>query len=190
MNKKLFLIVLLALVFLLAACEENKTGGLQQEEKQTASQATLYANVQPVPYFEWSLERHIMIQIYRARNEAAATYSYVLNPYDNSIMFECASIGYPIPGGTQLTNPEQLVYEDAPGEGSVGSALPMMEPNGLYSPATAAGTYVSCVNDDGTISPVFVEWYVWTFPYPMRSVHGKLVRVPGVETSIKIETTK
>ena len=185
MFKKFALLVVVLAVFL-AACGQGNAA-INKEANQTANQLEQYSNAQPVPVFEWSLERHIVIEIYRARNEAASTFSYVLNPYDNSIMFECASIGFPIPGGTQLTNPDQLTYRRQDGEVIEGT-LPQMEPNGLYSPDTSAGTYISCVNEDGTVSPVFVEWYVWTFPYPMHSVDGKLVRVPGQQPSVSIET--
>lgn len=188
MSKKiLFLLVLIAI--LLSACGQENTGGLREEQQRTANQATQYSDSQPIPVFEWSLERQVMIELYKARNNAVGTFSYVLNPYDNSIMFECASVGYPIPGGTQLTNPQQLTWRKEHGN-YIEGVLPMMEPNGTYSPDNSANTYIMCVNDDGTISPIYVEWYVWTFPYPMHSVEGKLVRVEGAESSIKIETSK
>jgi hypothetical protein len=186
---KKVLVLLVALIVVLTACDSDNTGGLREEQKQTAQQAVQYTEDQPVPVFEWSLERHIMIEIYRARNEAAATFSYVVNPYDNSIIFECASVGYPIPGGTQLTNPDQLTWAKDKGT-YIEGVLPMMEPNGLYSPSSSANTYVLCSNDDGTVSPVYVEWYVMAFPYPMRVVDGKWERVPQVAPSISIETSK
>lgn len=180
---KKFVFLAVVLVLFLTAC--GGQNAVEQEANQTQQQLKQYAGAQPVPVFEWSLERHIMIEIYKARNEAASTYSYALNPYDNSIMWECPSVGYPIPGGTQLTNPEAQ-YSNQHGV----VTLPQMEPNGLYSPATSAGTFVSCVNDDGSVSPVYVEWYVITFPYPMENKDGKLVRVPGQTPSVSIETSQ
>jgi hypothetical protein len=47
--------------------------------------------------------------------------------------------------------------------------LPNAEPNSLYPPGDAAATLVQCVNEDGTVSPVYNEWYVLAFPYRIQS---------------------
>lgn len=186
-KKGLFLLIVLVLMLTACSGDPNVAGkGVVAEQARTRDQISQYADSQPIPSFEWSLERAIVIAVYRARNEAAATFSYGINPYNNSIIWECASVGYPIPGGTKLTNPQQIGYKSEYGV----VTLPMAEPNGLYMPESSAGTFVSCINPDGTVSPVFSEWYVMTFPYPMQVVDGKWVRVPQVQPSIVIETTR
>ncbi|HSX39251.1 MAG TPA: hypothetical protein VLI92_01535 [Candidatus Saccharimonadales bacterium] len=167
------------LVVYLVACSSAANS---KESTQVNDQQQVYLNSQPAPFFDWSLERHMMTELYVARNNAVATFSLTWDPYRGKISWSCPSIGYPIPGGTQLTNPESYVYS--------GTTLPQAEPNGLYTPATSAGTYVMCVNSDGTVSPVYVEDNVRTFPQPMQEVDGQLVPVPNTVPSLKIDTTQ
>ncbi len=108
-----------------------------------------------------------------------STSSYVVNPYTGRINWECPSIGYPIPGGTELTNPLQDV--------GTGGPIAQAEPNGLFSPPSALGTYVMCLNDDGTVSPAYIEDNVRTFAQPMTEVDGRLVPVAGKVPSIRID---
>jgi hypothetical protein len=182
--------VLVVALFLIAfvgtfagSCDD--TTAVEKERNATNNQMSQLLNSQPIPVFEWSLEREIVIDIFRARNEAVSTWSVVQNPYTGAIMFECPSIGYPIPGGTKLTNPYQI-----PGNDWSNTSIPQAEPNGLYIPESSAGTYINCVNENGTVSPVFEEFYVQTFPFPVEEIDGKLVRVKGVEPTIAIQTQK
>lgn len=179
-HARIFLFVFVVLALALAGCatpaDSAERVSVEQQQKQ-------YVLSQPVPQFDWSLERHEMIELYRARNNAVSTYSVVYSQYRGVITFACPSIGYPIPGGTQLTNPEKGVGTYYP--------LPQAEPNGLYSPGTSAGTYVMCVNEDGTISPVYIEENVMTFAYPVTTDEdGRLVPQEGAIPSIKISPNK
>jgi hypothetical protein len=124
-----------------------------REQVQVHTQQDQYARTQPVPYFEWSLQR---------------------DQYRGKISFECASVGFPIPGGTELTNPYQVTYGQNGGSGVVSQA----EPDGLFAPDVSEGTYVLCTNDDGSVSPVYLEERVRAYFQPMQEVGGKLVPVP------------
>lgn len=171
------LLVASALI-LSAGCDTADT----KEASRVRQQQQHYLETQPPPFFERSLERYLMIELYRARNSAVATWTYRLNEYTGKIIWQCPSIGYPIPGGTQLTNPEQNV-------GSQGAVIPQAEPNGMFSPQTSQGTYVMCVNDDGTVSPRYAEPLVETFPYPMTMTSdGELV--PARPPSLRIDPKK
>jgi hypothetical protein len=145
-----------------------------REQVQVHTQQDQYARTQPVPYFEWSLQRDLYSEIYKLKNEAVATWSYVWDQYRGKISFECASVGFPIPGGTELTNPYQVTYGQNGGSGVVSQA----EPDGLFAPDVSEGTYVLCTNDDGSVSPVYLEERVRAYFQPMQEVGGKLVPVP------------
>lgn len=179
--KTLSVLILIALV--LSGCLSNANFAEQQQVEQQQNQ---YINAQPVPQFTWSLERHEMIEIYKARNNAISTYSVIYNQYKGIIEFECPSFGYPIPGGTELTNPEAV------DRNYTSNVLPQPEPNGLFSPGTSAGTYVMCRNDDGTAYPVYIEDNVLTFPYPVKTdENGKLVKAnESDKSSININVNK
>ena len=174
--KKLILVGLLLVLFASVAGCANTDDRVEMQVEQQQQQ---YVNAQPVPQFDWSLERHVMIELYKARNNAVSTYSITYSDFRGVITWGCPSIGYPIPGGTQLTNPEKVEYASV--------TLPQPEPNGLYTPGTSAGTYVMCVNLDGTVSPVYVEDYVRAYPYPVTTdTDGRIIPAEGSVPSISI----
>lgn len=188
MKRVIFGLVVIILVgTFLSACNGQTATG--KEQAQTNRVMSVLIDAQPAPVFDWSLERYLLIELYKARNSAVSTYSYVFNDYLGKIVWSCPSVGYPVPGGTQLTNPDQLTFSRVKNGNhteTIEGSIPQVEPNGLYTPATSAGTYVMCVNDDGTVSPVYEERNVSTFFRPMEVKDGQLVPVAGVEPTIKI----
>ena len=117
---------------------------------------------QPVPSFDFSLERHILIQLYAARQKAMTTYTVVQSPYTGKVLWSCASIGFPIPYATQLTNPNQVQWKSGSQWGA-SAVLAQQEPNGLFSPASSEATWVPCVDERGKITPVYEEKKVTVF---------------------------
>jgi hypothetical protein len=155
MKKLLLLVPVLGIVLLASSCSNDAANST--EANQVDKQQQVYVNNQPAPAFDWSLERHILTELYKARNNAVQTYSYVRN-LNGQVVFSCKSIGFPIPSNTQLTNPEK-----ADNFGSYGAyTSPQAEPNGLYTSPSTAGTFVFCVNSDGTVSPSYFEANVET----------------------------
>ena len=141
---------------------------------------------QPVPSYDWSLERHMLIQLYAARQKATNTFSVVQSEFTGKILWSCPSMGFPLPYATQLTNSLQLIQKNDSGhwyDGVVGQ----QEPNGLFSPPAADGTWVPCVDEKGRITPVYEERKVTTFLRPVTEVNGTLVPVPGSTSSLTID---
>lgn len=59
-------------------------------------------------------------------------------------------VGYGIPYGASITNPEQRVYS--------GLALPLAEPNGLYTNGlSTSATWILTTDAKGNIMPTYVE---------------------------------
>lgn len=172
---------MIAMLFMLGGADHGYgcTSANTSEARKVNEQQHIYVTNQPAPVFDWSLERHLMIQLYQARNRAVATYSYVQSPYTGKVLFSCPSIGFPIPANTQLTNPESDILDRYP--------LPQAEPNGLYSSPSTHGTYIMCVNKAGKVTPAYSEPNVVAFVMPMREVNGTLVPVGGSEASISID---
>jgi hypothetical protein len=155
--KKIF--VILVLVFVLVACAPS-VNQIEREQQSLGNMAIVQN--QPVPDLGgYSFERQIVIETYLARNNTISTFTYLFT-FDGKIVEVCASIGYPIPYATQLTNPMKFEYSD-------GSPIPNAEPNSLYPPSSAAATLVQCVNSDGSVSPTYIEDNVMAFPYRIRS---------------------
>lgn len=188
---------LLTVVLLCGAggsCEQDTSQptAAQVEAKAQNLQYDQILRNQPAPSFDWSLERHMLIEIYKARQRAVNTFSVVQSPYTGKVLWSCPSIGFPLPYATQLTNPEQVAgHTYYSGTGSVSAvAIPQQEPNGLFTPGQSDATWVPCVNDKGKITPVYEEKHVTVFFQPMVEVDGKLSPAPNSTPSLSIETAR
>jgi len=144
---------------------------------------------QPVPSFDWSLERHMLIALYTARQKATNTFSVVQSDFTGKILWSCPSMGFPLPYATQLTNPQQLIQKSDSSHWYDG-VIGQQEPNGLFSPPAADGTWVPCVDEHGKITPVYEERKVTTFLRPMMEQNGTLVPVAGQQASLAIDPNR
>ncbi len=190
MYRKLFIGIstLLVMVFLVS-CEFNDTQETK-DAKAVARQQSQYAASQPVPAFNWSLERHLIIQLYQLRNQTAATHS-VWRSDRGTVEGDCASIGFGIPYDTSLTNP--LMATDEGPEGYDKQALATIEqaePNGVFASKNTAATWVMCAGDGGMIEPVYVETKVTVYPYPVSVDYNKNRVTKAGAASITIRATK
>lgn len=110
-------------------------------------------------------ERKLLKEIYEMRDQASfITYSYVWNEFNGKFVFLCQSIGYPIPYATEFTNPQKVIgYADR-----AISTMPQADPNGLFSPSAADGTWVLCKDPKSDrIAPLYVEPKVTTSPFKL-----------------------
>jgi hypothetical protein len=110
-------------------------------------------------------ERRLLKDIFELRDQTGlSTFTYLVS-MNGDLKFFCHSIGYGIPYATQFTNPQRLAYS----ERQVGvMALPQADPNGLFSPASADGTWVMCKDPHGTdVKPVFIEPRVVVSPFSL-----------------------
>lgn len=172
----------------LGGCDEKPSAAQVEQRGQDAQMGQFLRN-QPVPSFDWSLERHMLIALYAARQRATSTFSVVQSEYTGKILWSCASIGFPLPYAAQLTNPRQIVTtSQAAGIGNhfADGVVAQQEPNGLFTPAQSEATWVPCVDDQGQITPVYEEKRVTVFLRPMREQDGGLVPVPSAQASLTI----
>ena len=98
----------------------------------------------PLPAITHFQEKRDLKQIYELRDQAIATFTYLHNPNSACLMYMGPSIGYGIPYATQYTSPTHYgrldnPYDDFPR--SYGQK-PQAEPNGLFMPSGAHGTWV------------------------------------------------
>ena len=155
---KRFLGAILVL-FVLVGCEMNQTQE-DRDRKAVAAQQSQYAASQPVPVFNWSLERHLVTQLYQIRNAKAATHS-VWRSDRGMIEGDCPSIGFGLPYDTSLTNPLQAERWGTAGV----SVIEQAEPNGIFASKNTAATWVMCAGEAGIIEPIYVETKVTVYPY-------------------------
>lgn len=153
MTRKIqFTIIGIALLLTLAtAC--SGPSAREQDEKASEQILQQLQKSQPVPSFEWSQLRQNLIEIQTAQANTTATTSFFFNQGVTDPVLSCPSIGFPIPGTFQLTNPWQVT-----GNGAV---ISQVEPTGVFSGDTSATT-VMCVNADGEIYASYWEGFVST----------------------------
>lgn len=113
-------------------------------------------------------ERKLLKEIFEMRDQASfVTYTYLWNEFNGKMVFLCQSIGYPIPYATQFTNPGKLAGSNYANHPLV--VMPQADPNGLFSPASADGTWILCKNPKSDeIKPVYVEPKVTTSPFRLE----------------------
>lgn len=177
----------LCLAAILVGCDETAD---ERERQQVNNQQDIYNQAQPIPRYDWSLARHLWIQFYDSQNKQVTTFSYITPITGGQDMFSCPSMGYAIPRDTQLTNPHQVTYTNG-GAGVIDQA----EPNGLFTSPNTDATIIFCLNDNGTVAPVYTEMKVTGFPFPVKwevdSNHpqGHWVRV-GQASNIELNPAK
>lgn len=142
-----------------------------QESKDRAlvdQQQAQYAKSQPIPVFDWSLERYLVIELYRLRNHRVATHTVWRSDY-GIIEGDCPSMGYGIPYDTSLTNPLMATDEDPSGVDKPSlTSIGQPEPNGIFQSTNTSATWVMCVGDGGAIEPHYVESKVTGYPGPVQ----------------------
>jgi len=143
----------LSLLFLAACTNVPSSDEVQQSQQERILQeGTSSIGMPAIKNFR---ERRLLKMILELRDqENLNTYTYLWSEVQGRWVFFCNSIGYGVPYATQYTNPAKTVsprYEHY-------LTLPQADPNGLFSPASADGTWVMCKDPKGSdVKPVFIE---------------------------------
>jgi hypothetical protein len=135
----------------LVGCEEYGDSDDKQraQQERILKEGTAQTGMPAIKNFR---ERKLLKQIIEMRDQdGLVTYTYTVPETTGRPVFLCNSIGYAIPAATQYTNPEKYEY--------TGTTLPQAEPNGLYSPSSAEGSWVMCTdpNGSGKTGPMYIE---------------------------------
>lgn len=169
MKKLIALTAISALLITGCVGETTETRDAERVQQQQSQ----YEKGQPIPAFDWSLERHLVIELYRVRNQKAATHS-VWRADRGMIEGDCPSYGYGIPYDTSLTNPlTQNRRWWGSGRGSTVDIVEQAEPNGIFASKNTAATWVMCLGEAGNIEPVYVETKVTVYPGPVKVDYDK-----------------
>lgn len=181
MNRTLKLILVVAAI-LMTGCK-NQVSQEQKDRAAVERQQKQYSAHQSVPVYDWSLERHLVIQLYNIRNQKAVTHSVWRSSY-GMIEGDCPSMGFGIPYDTSITNPLRV-------EGRYSTAITTIEqaePNGIFASKNTTATWVMCVNDIGVIEPIYVESKVTVYPYlaEVDYANNRVVKIG--ESSVSIQT--
>jgi hypothetical protein len=155
------ILALVAVATLLTACDTRQSSTQIERAKQEEMNLQAVQQV-GMPAITNFAEKRMMKDIMELRDQNVATTTYLVD-MNGKLHKICNSVGYGLPYATQYTNPQQRVT------GQTGTVtLPQADPNGLYSPASADGTWILCVDaKTGKAKPVFMEPRIIVSPIPL-----------------------
>ena len=161
-------LLLLPIAFLLAACDPPSSPSADKVERQATQQLASQASITVgIPAIKNFTEKRQLKTIYELRDQAdLVTYSYTidLNGKRHKVC-PTTSVGFGIPYSTQYVNPN---YIAAQAHNYGYATLPQAEPNGLFMPGSADGTWVICLAPDGkTLAPTYVEPRIVVYLFEM-----------------------
>jgi len=147
----------------LAGCEPDSTRIERQKQEQLIMQGVATVGMPAIVNFA---EKKMMKDILELRDKMRPTYTYLTGEQSGTVGEKiCDSLGYGLPAATQFTNPQKLAYD-----GHSNVALPQADPNGLYSPAAAEGTWIMCrVPGTDSIAPQYIEGRIITLTFPKEA---------------------
>jgi hypothetical protein len=162
------LTIVLAAVMSLSACGVESKSQTKKDSQAVSRQQEQYAAAQPVPAFDWSLERDLVIQLYNIRNQKAATHS-VWRGDTSVVEGDCPSLGFSIPFDTSLTNPLVSTSRSVDSKfiKEALTSIEQAEPNGVFASKNTSATWVMCLGETGMLDPIYVESKVSVYPYPV-----------------------
>jgi hypothetical protein len=183
------LILIFFLAFAGSSCQDS---GNSAEQNQVTDQQTIYEHNQPIPTFTLSSERAVLIQLYQQRVAGTLNTWTVWIANNGTPLGMCASKGYPIPYGTELTNPWQVSDGGNSAGTSTGNvSVGQMDPNGIYPAPSTLGTWVMCLDTDGSVHPQYIEPLVMTYTHPVRIQNGQIVDTgTGSSTESTVQVIK
>lgn len=117
-------------------------------------------------------EKRLLKDIIEMRDqEALTTYTYIVAEMTGKLIFVGESVGYGIPAATQFTNPQKWEVGGRTTSDARNTivTLPQADPNGLFSPGSADGTWVMMVSPDHKkVVPVYIEPRIIVSPFPLQ----------------------
>ena len=166
MKKFLSMAILLASIVLLASCDLNGETS-RTEQEQTEQQGKLVSEAQKqcgLPALVNFQERKMMKKVIEQRDKAdLVCYAYLFSNQTGRLIYIGKCMGYGLPYSTQYTNPQRVDFLT-----SGIAAIPQPDPNGLYMPSDAHGTWLLMIKPDGDTTPVYVEPDVIVSPFKLQ----------------------
>jgi len=163
------ILLAVAMVIALVGCEQqirpqNSDKVQQKQQERILSEGTAQIGMPAIKNFR---ERKLLKDILELRDQdGLTTYTYIVAEMTGKLVYLGESIGYGIPAATQFTNP-QKISDSGPNYGY--AILPQSDPNGLFSPTSAEGTWVMLKEPrGGKVRPVYIEPRIIVSPFKLH----------------------
>lgn len=183
---KYIITLIIAVVFVAGCTIDDRTSSQKADAEAVDRQQSQYTKSQPIPAYDYSLERDLLIQLYNIRNQKVSTHSVWRSNY-GMVEDDCPSMGFGIPYDTSLTNPWVATKMYTSGGGAVAIGQP--EPNGVFASTNTSATWVICIGPAGLLEPVYVESKVSVYPYPVTVDYetNRVTRAGEANTSVNLK---
>lgn len=168
---KQFLIIVAVLG--LTACAPPPSSNDTQRERQNVLLTEGVSQV-GLPAIHNFREMKLLKDIYELRDQdGLVTFTYTFSEQTGALRFFCNSIGYGIPYAAQFSAGETIQRYFLPEVSGAArewghDRLPQAEPNGLFPPQSADGTWIMCADPKGGAARVvYVEPRVIVSPFKL-----------------------
>jgi hypothetical protein len=112
-------------------------------------------------------EKRMLKMIYELRDkEKMICYAYIVAEMTGKLVYIGKCFGYGMPYATQYSNPQKTIEGQTNGEFTT---IGQSEPNGLYMPASAEGTWLMLLDEKGAPHPVYIEPRVIVSPFQLST---------------------
>jgi len=163
-------VCLIAGFIALPGCEEPPPTTDQKiaaQQAQSLEEASKQVGMPAVVKFQ---EMRMAKDIYELRDKAIATHTYIVNEMQGCLVYIGPSVGYGLPYATQYSSPTKWERMSLNGGGWSWQQMPQAEPNGLFMPAAAEGTWVLLKDPNGDeTKPVYIEPRVMVSPFRLEA---------------------
>jgi hypothetical protein len=128
---------------------------VQAKQDQSLAQA---ANAVGMPAIVNFQEMRMAKDIYELRDKTISTHTYLVNEMKGCLIYLGPSVGFGLPYATQYSSPTKWTQLSRNGGGWSWEQVPQAEPNGLFMPAAAEGTWVMLKDPvSGEAKPSYIE---------------------------------
>jgi hypothetical protein len=161
-------LIVLSAAFVMLACDDYRptTDDLQAQE-QAKALAEAHAQIGMPAIGDFS-EKRMLKDLYELRDKPFPTHAYIVNEMNGCLMYLGPAMGYGLPYATQYTAPTRTAISRPGGTGGVYSVqqIPQAEPNGLFMPTSAEGTWVMLKSPtEDKVQAVYIEPRVVVSPF-------------------------
>jgi hypothetical protein len=167
MTAKMMLLCVLS-TFVFAACDSE----IATDEKQAQLQAQALEQAHEqigMPAVGNFSEKRLLKDIYEMRDKEIPTHTYIVNEMSGCLVYVGPSMGYGLPYATQFTAPTRYAYSHG-----AYVTVPQAEPNGLFMPSSAEGTWVQLKSPgEDKVQPVYIEPRVIVSPFRLTTAECK-----------------
>lgn len=147
-----------------SGCEDTSSDAkLNKAQESIMEEANAQVGMPAIKNFQ---ERKFAKMILEMRDDPSLIcYAYIVSEMTGKPIYFGKCIGYGIPYSTQYTSPTKLKQ---PYSGHEYIAVPQADPNGLFMPDSAEGTWLLMINPKtNDVKPVYIEPRVIVSPFPL-----------------------